>query len=47
MDLQITIRDENSDVIAEETIYQDGSDSDGALAIVEYLKENFKVEDNV
>jgi len=46
MDLKITITDENNDVLAEETIYQDGSDSEGALIIVEYLKENFQVEEN-
>lgn len=44
MDLRIAIRDENGEAIRRLTIYQDGSDSEGADAIEDYIRANFTVE---
>lgn len=46
MDLRIEIRDEYGDVLLRTSIYQDGSDSEAAEQIKQYLRENFKVEAN-
>lgn len=45
MDLRIEIRDENDDVLCELTVYQDGSDSEGADRIEQYIRNNFTVEE--
>jgi hypothetical protein len=41
MDLRVLVIDENDDIIAEEAIYQDGSDSEGADIIVQFIEDNF------
>jgi len=44
MDLYIRITDENGDELQLINVCQDGSDSMGALTIVDYILDNFKVE---
>lgn len=44
MDLRITITDENGDALEDITVYQDGSDSEGAKRIVEMIAGEFQVE---
>lgn len=45
MDLRITIKDENGDVLLDGmTIYQDGSDAGGVARIKGWLKKTFMVE---
>lgn len=44
MDLRIQIRDENDEVLRELTVYQDGSDSEGADTIAEMIAAEFDVE---
>jgi hypothetical protein len=45
MDLRVVITNEHDEIIADEVIYQDGSDLEGAKAIVDYMKDNFDVEE--
>lgn len=45
MDLRITITDEDTETLEEVTIYQDGSDSEGAAQIVAYLQRTFRTEE--
>jgi hypothetical protein len=47
MDLRITIRDENDNTLRELTVYQDGSDSEGADTIEDFIRDNFTVEETV
>ncbi len=44
MDLKILITDENDDTLYELQIYQDGSDSEGAKEIHDFICKNFDVE---
>lgn len=44
MDLRITIRDENEEILKTINVYQDGSDSRGVERIVEFIEENFEIE---
>ncbi len=44
MDLRITITDENSDIREQVTIYQDGSDSEGAARIVAWIAAHFTMD---
>lgn len=44
MDLRIVISDENSEVLARTVIYQDGSDSEGANEIIEFISQRFVVD---
>lgn len=44
MDLRITITDENSDTLEQVTIYQDGSDSEGAAKIIDFIRQEFVIE---
>ena len=44
MDLRITIRDEDDLILDEVTIYQDGSDSDGAARVRAVIQDEFVVE---
>lgn len=41
MDLRISIVDENDDVLESCTVYQDGSDSEGAARIIEMIRAEF------
>ena len=45
MDLKIVITDENDEVLQQFSIYQDGSDAEGASNIKELLKMDFIIED--
>jgi len=44
MDLYIKITDENGELLQSVNIYQDGSDSDGALEIKDWLDDNYSTE---
>jgi hypothetical protein len=44
MDLRITIIDENSEILEQVVIYQDGSDSEGAAKIVSFLRQSFMTQ---
>lgn len=46
MDLKIIIIDEDEIIVEEVSIYQDGSDSEGAARIVEMLHQEFECEDD-
>ena len=41
MDLYITITDENDDILRKVNIWQDGSDSEGADEIAEWILEEY------
>ena len=43
MDLRIIIIDENDDILETTTIYQDGSDSEGAAIIIDWIESNFTI----
>ncbi len=45
MDIDIVITDENNDVLERVNVYQDGSDSHGALIIKEYIRTTFNMTD--
>lgn len=45
MDLRISITDENGDELESCTIYQDGSDSEGAERIIEMISSEFYIEE--
>ena len=45
MDLKIEISDENGDTLQTVQIYQDGSDSEGAKKIRDWIEANFDVEE--
>jgi len=44
MDLRITITDENQDTLWQGTIYQDGSDSEGAVLIAHWIEQRFTMD---
>ena len=44
MDLRIKITDEDDEIRGYVTIYQDGSDSEGADKIIDWIKGNFTTE---
>jgi hypothetical protein len=44
MDLRITITHENGDTLQRVVVYQDGSDSEGAQRIVDFITQEFKVD---
>ena len=44
MDLRIVISDENGEVLEDFSVYQDGSDSEGAQRVVELIAGEFQVE---
>ena len=46
MDLRVTITDENQEVLQDVTIYQEGSDSEGAAEIIRLISSAFTIEDN-
>ena len=41
MDLRITIKDENGDVLQNIEIYEDGSDSEAVESITQMIEEKF------
>ena len=41
MDLRVTITDENGTCLGVIVVYQDGSDAEGTLRIINYIRENF------
>jgi hypothetical protein len=41
MDLRVTITDENGTELGSIMVYQDGSDAEGTLRILQYIRENF------
>ena len=45
VDLTIVITDENREDIAAVTIYQDGSDAEAATRIIQWVVENYQVDD--
>lgn len=45
MDLQVDICDENGDILQTVTIYQDGSDSEGAKQIRDWIVATFDTDD--
>lgn len=47
MDLRINITDENGELLERVVIYQDGSDSEGAKCIVEWIEHNFETDDEL
>lgn len=44
MDLYVTIKDENGEVLEDLNILQDGSDREGATQIANYIRDTFRVE---
>ena len=44
MDLYIKITDENGDLLESVNIYQDGSDSEGAREIKDWIDENYSTD---
>jgi hypothetical protein len=44
MDLRIKITDENDFVLQDITVYQDGSDSDGAETIAAFIRASFDID---
>lgn len=46
MDLNIIIKDEDGVVLQQVNIYQDGSDSEGAQKVVDFIKDTFKVDES-
>ena len=46
MDLRITITDENDEILERVTVYQDGSDREGAAEIIELIEHRFETEDD-
>ena len=44
MDLYITITDENGDQLERLNVYQDGSDSEGAADIADYIASKYSLE---
>ena len=45
MDLRILVADENGEVLQEFTIYQDGSDYEGSIAVRLILSAHFDIEE--
>lgn len=45
MDLHILITDENGDTMYDAQVYQDGSDSEGANKIADFIERNFEIEE--
>ena len=46
VDLTITIVDENSDDLAQVTIYQDGSDAEAATRIIQWIVEEYEPDES-
>lgn len=46
MDIRILLLDENDDILDRFTVYQDGSDSDGAKIIRKAVEEKLSIEGN-
>ena len=44
MDLRIKITDENNDTLQNITVYQDGSDSEGAETIAAFIRASFDID---
>lgn len=44
MDLRIKITDENDDTLQLITVYQDGSDSEGAETIAAFIRASFDID---
>ena len=44
MDLRISIHDENGDRMQYVVVYQDGSDSEGADQIANFIRKNFRID---
>ena len=44
MDLTITIKDENGEVLESTNIYQDGSDSEGAKEVILWIEDNYSTD---
>ena len=44
VDLTISINDENNDILGEITIYQDGSDAEATTRILQWIAEEYEVD---
>lgn len=44
MDLRIIVMDENEHTLQDITVYQDGSDSEGAETIAAFIRASFDIE---
>ena len=46
MNLRVTIIDENDVILETVNVYQDGSDFEGAAAIVELIEDRYETEED-
>ena len=44
MDLRVTITDENGTELGTIVVYQDGSDAEGTMKIIDWIRHNFTVD---